>query len=80
MRPIAPQDHALAIAKPPLLALLTNAGANATGAPTRWRVPGAFAPREQLVDVLTCASVVADDAGGVDVVAQGEMPQVSFAD
>ncbi|KAJ7193425.1 glycoside hydrolase family 13 protein [Mycena pura] len=74
-----PNLSSLMLAKPPLLALLTNAGANASVQPT-WNIPaGQYAPNTTLVDVLACVPVVLDGAGpgGATVVrAQAGRPQV----
>ncbi|KAI0036501.1 glycoside hydrolase family 13 protein [Vararia minispora EC-137] len=71
----AVEEHSVAVLKPPMLALLTNVGSD-TSQGARWIVPRAFAPHALLIDVLTCAPVLADANGGVDIVSQYGMPQV----
>lgn len=67
---------ALAVSKPPLLALLTNAGSSSKGG--SWAAKRLYKANETLVDVLTCRRFWADAAGGVDVKIVGGMPQVSL--
>ena len=67
--------NALAVSKPPLLALLTNTGSN--GSAASWEVPGAgFSANEALVEVLTCNTMTADGNGGISAKSNGGMPQV----
>lgn len=68
---------ALAVSKPPLLALITNAGSNSTGG--SWAAKKVYKANETLVDVLTCRRFWADANGGVDVKIVGGMPQVSLS-
>jgi len=76
MTVLAVEDQSIAILKPPMLTLLTNIGSQGSKSVT-WSVPTAgFSPNEQLVDVLTCNPVNADDKGGVNVVSLYGMPQV----
>ena len=66
---------ALALSKPPLLALFTNVGTN--GSSTSWTVSDAgYAANEALVDVLSCATLTADSSGGVAATSSGGLPQV----
>ncbi|KAF5327329.1 hypothetical protein D9619_004010 [Psilocybe cf. subviscida] len=70
--------NTLAVSKPPMLSLLTNAGASASTQPV-WAIPasaGLFSANEQLVDVLTCTALKADGSGGLTVSAKGGMPMV----
>lgn len=67
----------MAVWRPPLLALLTNAGSsNAAG--LTWNVSDVYKPNEQVVDVLTCRRFLADSSGGVDVQINEGMPQVKW--
>ncbi|KAH7923770.1 glycoside hydrolase family 13 protein [Leucogyrophana mollusca] len=73
-----PQEDpsALAISKPPMLTLLTNAG-SAAGTTAKWNVTHqVFKKNQELVDVLTCQPRMADENGGVLVESNGGMPQV----
>jgi alpha-amylase len=57
----------IAVAKPPMLALLTNVGSSAK-APATWSVDAAstgYAPNTDLVDVLSCTKVTTDAKGAV---------------
>ncbi|KAF9467000.1 glycoside hydrolase family 13 protein [Collybia nuda] len=68
----------LAVSKPPLLGLLTNAGNKSTGS-TKWTIPGSaglFKAGESVVNVFECKSINADDKGGITVQANGGMPQL----
>ncbi|TFY83801.1 hypothetical protein EWM64_g220 [Hericium alpestre] len=72
---LAVENTSFAVSKPPMLALLTNAGNQSHN--VTWSVPDAgFAPNETLVDVLSCEKVEADGHGGVNVRAIGGMPQM----
>jgi alpha-amylase len=75
MKFMAVEDHSMAISKPPILALFTNVGNESTQG-VNWKVGGVFHPNEQLVDVLTCAKVIADEHGGVNTSSAHGMPQV----
>ncbi|KAI0317669.1 glycoside hydrolase family 13 protein [Amylostereum chailletii] len=68
-------DESVAILKPPMLALLTNIGSQ-EGKSATWEVPGAYAPNEMLVDVLTCSHMMANAQGDVVVPSDYGMPQV----
>ncbi|KAJ7115322.1 glycoside hydrolase superfamily [Mycena epipterygia] len=74
-----PQQNpsSLMLSKPPLLTLLTNVGAGASAQPA-WSIPaGLYAANTTLINVLACAAVVVDAAGGATAVpAQGGLPQV----
>lgn len=75
MKLMAVEDQSMAIFKSPILALFTNVGSeNSRG--VNWKVDAVFPPNEQLVDVLTCAKVMADEHGGVNVPSAYGMPQV----
>lgn len=66
----------IAIAKPGLLALLTNVG---TGGKASWKVDGSasgFEANTDLVDVLSCTTVHTDGQGGVSVDSDGGKPKV----
>jgi len=70
---------ALAISKPPLLTLLTNAGSNATSTQTTWTIPASaklFKNNETVVDLLTCGVVYADKSGALNVTSDGGLPKV----
>lgn len=61
-----------------MLALLTNTGYASDG-PT-WNVPDAgYSPHEELIDVLTCNTVYADDHGGLLVRGSHGLPQVRLS-
>ena len=64
----------LALSKPPLLALLTNAGQSGAAA---WSVPGAgYSAHQALTEVLSCAAVSADAQGGVSASTSSGQPMV----
>ncbi|EGN94185.1 glycoside hydrolase family 13 protein [Serpula lacrymans var. lacrymans S7.3] len=65
----------LAVSKPPMIALLTNVGSNATE-DVAWTVHSAFGAHEYVIDVLTCNTIQADSKGGMTVKALKGMPQV----
>ncbi|KAG2753480.1 glycoside hydrolase [Suillus brevipes Sb2] len=66
-------NHTLAIWKPPMLTLLTNAGSTSA----RWNVSHKlFKPHQHIVDVLTCSVHVADERGGVTVESPAGLPKV----
>ncbi len=71
-------DNAIAISKPPLLALLTNAGNSSTAT---WTIPGnagLFLKGQTLIDVLTCQSYNVDPVtGSLTVESKYGLPQVS---
>lgn len=72
--PSSGSESTLAISKPPMLTLLTNGGSSSS---PKWTVSDAgFQANEELVDVLTCNKVTADDKGGVTVQGSGGNPQV----
>jgi alpha-amylase len=74
----APQASALAVAKPPLLALLTNVGSAASAQPS-WSVPAGatgYAPNTDLVEVLGCTKVTTDAQGALSATAAGGAPMV----
>ena len=75
MKVLAVQDHAMAIFKPPMLALFTNVGTESARGVT-WQVDAIFSPNELLVDVLTCTKINADAQGSVTVASVYGMPQV----
>lgn len=75
MKLMAVEDQSMAISKPPILALFTNIGSESSRS-INWKVDAVFQPNEQLVDVLTCAKVVADENGGVNIPSAYGMPQV----
>ena len=61
--------------KPPLTALLTNAGSSSSG--VSWTAPdGSFKKNEALVDVLTCTRMQATANGGLTVQVKNGLPQV----
>jgi len=67
----------IAVSKPPLLTLLTNAGSNASD--VSWTISkdqNLFQGGEKLVDLLTCTTLTADSDGGLTVQASGANPQV----
>lgn len=66
---------ALAISKPPMLALLTNAGQDANGEHS-WNISGVFSANEEVEDVLTCTSLRMDGDGNLVVFSDGGMPRV----
>ncbi|KAK0438407.1 glycoside hydrolase family 13 protein [Armillaria borealis] len=70
-------DNVIAISKPPLLALLTNAGNSSTAT---WTIPGnagLFLKGQTLVDVLTCQSYNVDPVtGSLTVESRYGLPQV----
>ncbi|KAG1741821.1 glycoside hydrolase family 13 protein, partial [Suillus paluster] len=66
-------NNTLAIWKPPMLTLLTNAGSTSA----RWNVTHKiFRPHQHIVDVLTCVVHVADESGGVTVGSPAGLPKV----
>ncbi|CAA7266390.1 unnamed protein product [Cyclocybe aegerita] len=68
----------LAISKPPLLTLLTNAGETPSSSP-EWTIPasaGLFGAGTMLVDVLTCQGTTVDSDGRVSVRASAGAPKV----
>lgn len=66
-------DNTLAIWKPPMLTLLTNAGSTTA----RWNVTRKlFKPHQYIVNVLTCGVHVADESGGVTVESVAGLPKV----
>ncbi|TRM63251.1 glycoside hydrolase family 13 protein [Schizophyllum amplum] len=67
------QPGVMAVSKPPLLALLTNAG---SGGASAWDVPKVYKPGTELVDVLSCRTYNAGDDGGVQMSSTGGMPHV----
>ncbi|KAI5992456.1 glycoside hydrolase family 13 protein [Pisolithus albus] len=68
--------HTLAVSKPPMLSLLTNAGQNFSSM-VHWNVTqSVFKSREQLVDVLTCRVHLSAENGGVEMVTTNGMPKV----
>jgi alpha-amylase len=75
MKFLTVEDHSMAVSKPPMLALFTNVGSEGSQGVT-WHVDGIFSRNELLVDVLTCATVLADAQGGVIVPSVYGMPQV----
>lgn len=72
-----PNDNTIAISKPPLLALLTNAGNSSTAT---WTIPGdagLFLKGQTLIDVLTCQSYNVDPiTGSLAVESRYGLPQV----
>ncbi|TFY83786.1 hypothetical protein EWM64_g219 [Hericium alpestre] len=76
MKFLAIEDNSFAVSKPPMLALFTNIGSE-TSRTITWNVKEAgFSPHEDLVDVLTCSKVQADEKGGVKILSMYGMPQV----
>jgi alpha-amylase len=75
MKLMAVADQSMAISKPPILALFTNIGSESSRG-VNWKVDAAFRPNEQLVDILTCTKVTADEHGGVNIPSAYGMPQV----
>ena len=63
MKLLAVEEQSMAISKPPILALFMNVGSEGSRS-INWKVDAVFHPNEQLVDVLTCAKVMADDPWG----------------
>ncbi|KAG1775111.1 hypothetical protein EV702DRAFT_1047219 [Suillus placidus] len=65
-------NNTLAIWKPPMLTLLTNAGSTSAC----WNVTTKlFKPHQHIVDVLTCGVHVADECGGVTVESPAGLPK-----
>jgi alpha-amylase len=75
MKFMAVEDQSMVVSKPPILALFTNVGSQSSRG-VNWKVDAVFHPNEQLVDVLTCAKVTADEHGGVNIPSAYGMPQV----
>ena len=75
MKFLAIEDHPMAVFKPPMLGLFTNVGSESPQGVT-WKVDAVFSPNELLVDVLTCAKIVADAQGSVTTQSVYGMPQV----
>jgi alpha-amylase len=74
----APATGQLVLAKPPLLALLTNVGSAASAQP-KWTVgtgASGYAPNTDLVEVLACTKVTTDAQGAVSVTTAGGAPMV----
>jgi alpha-amylase len=74
----SPAQNMVAIAKPPMLALLTNNGSNSPAQPT-WKVPGSvtgYKPGVLLVEVVGCYRVHADADGGVTAQSNAGAPMV----
>lgn len=68
----------LAVSKPPILALFTNAG-SASQSPVSWNITQRiFKGGEQLVDVLTCGTYLAMDGGGLNLASNDGMPKVAI--
>ncbi|KAL1682231.1 glycoside hydrolase family 13 protein [Schizophyllum commune] len=67
------QPGVMAVSKPPLLTLLTNAG---SGGAAAWDVPDVYKPNTELVDVLTCRTYNAGAKGEVKISSTGGMPHV----
>ncbi|KZT66206.1 glycoside hydrolase family 13 protein [Daedalea quercina L-15889] len=64
----------LAISKPPLLALLTNAGGSSSPS---WSIPGTnYSKGAELIDVLSCETTKAGDSGAVAWTGSAGMPAV----
>lgn len=70
-------DNVIAVSKPPLLALLTNAGNSSTAT---WTIPedaGLFLKGQTLIDVLTCQPYNVDPVtGSLTVESRYGLPQV----
>lgn len=77
-----PHEQTIAISKPPLLTLLTNAGnSDVPSEPVSWYIPsseGLFKNDESLVDILSCKTVMLDDQGDLTITADRGFPQVSL--
>lgn len=59
-----------------MLALLTNVGGQGTSS-VLWNVThSVFKARQQLVDVLTCRTFLAEENGGVSILSDEGMPKV----
>ncbi|KIJ58010.1 glycoside hydrolase family 13 protein, partial [Hydnomerulius pinastri MD-312] len=72
----ANEGNTLAVSKPPVLALFTNAGSSSATS-VRWNVTHPiFKSREQLVDVLTCRNYLSGENGGVSIQSDEGMPKV----
>lgn len=72
----ANSSNTLVVSKPPMLALLTNIGNQQTSA-VLWNVTHpVFKARQQLVDVLTCRTFLAEESGGVSIQSNDGMPKV----
>ena len=69
-------NNTLAIWKPPMLALLTNAGSTSA----HWNVTRRlFKPHQHIVNILTCGVHVADERGGVTVESAAGLPKVGVS-
>jgi len=67
-------ETALAVSKPPMLALFTNVG---TGGTASWSVPkSGYSGNTQLIDVLSCTTVTTNSEGGLTVSATNGLPQI----
>lgn len=64
------EQHAYSVYRPPLLAFLTSE------AETEWRVSGAHAPGDMLIDVLSCMVVRVDQDGSIHTSAHHGMPML----
>jgi len=74
MKIVGQSNNSLAISKPPMLALLSNAGNTSTPS---WNISDAgYDANQQLVDVLSCNSVQADGSGAVTVTSTNGDPVV----
>jgi alpha-amylase len=74
----SPSKSQIAVAKPPMLALLTNVGSSAK-APATWSLDAAstgYAPNTDLVDVLSCTKVTTDAKGAVSTTSKAGAPIV----
>ncbi|EIW86154.1 glycoside hydrolase family 13 protein [Coniophora puteana RWD-64-598 SS2] len=72
-------NSTLAVSKPPLLSLLTNAGSGDSTHPggASWNVTTPlYKAGQELIEVFSCRIVQANDGGGVNLTSLGGMPQV----
>jgi len=67
-------ETTLAVSKPPMLALFTNAGASGTAS---WKVPhSGYSGNTKLIDVLSCTVVTTNNDGGLTANTSTGLPQV----
>ncbi|KAF7302332.1 Glycoside hydrolase family 13 protein [Mycena chlorophos] len=77
-----PNQGAVMLSKPPLLALMTNVGSSNNNQPTWVIPPGTYPANTTLVDVLACQkfTINANASAGSGVTASGGMPKVLVPD
>lgn len=66
-------NQAIAISKPPLLALLTNVGQSGS---VSWNVPGVFSANQALVDALSCNQYVVPSDANMTISSSDGSPKV----